>query len=118
MTTKHRAYALTEMLIIIAALVLLMALSAKPFRMMMTEIPRSGKIFQTQNTMTKVMKQFKDDIEKSRRIVNLDEGLLTLEHQDNRITYTFSDGQISRQASGNGSESTGPSASSSAPTST
>ena len=50
MTTKHRAYALTEMLIIIAALVLLMALSVKPFRLMITEIPRSSKIYQTQNT--------------------------------------------------------------------
>ena len=106
MTTKHRAYALTEMLIIIAALVVLMALSARPLRMMMTEIPRSGRIYQTQNTTTKAMKQLKDDIEKSRRIVDLQDGLLTLQHQDGRITYTFSDGQISRLESGNDSEST------------
>ena len=106
MTTKHRAYALTEMLIIIAALVVLMALSAKPFRTMIVEIPRSGKIYQTQNTTTKAMKQLKDDIEKSRRIVDLKDGLLTLEHQDSRTTYTFSDGQISRQVSGNNLEST------------
>ncbi len=106
MTTKHRAYALTEMLIIIAALVVVMALSAKPLRMMMTEIPRSGRIYQTQNTTAKVMKQLKDDIEKSRRIVDLQDNLLTLEHQDGRIRYTFSDGQISRQVSGNDSEST------------
>ena len=106
MITKHRAYALTEMLIIIATLVVVMALSVRPFRMMTTEIPRSGKIYQTQNTTTKVMKQLKDDIEKSRRIVDLDGELLTLEHQNSRITYTFSDGQISRQASGNNSEST------------
>ncbi len=106
MTTKHRAYALTEMLIIIAALVLLMALSVKPFRMMMTEIPRSAKIYQTQNTTTKVMKQLKDDIEKSRRIVDLQDNLLTLEHQDGRIRYTFSNGQISRQTADNNPEST------------
>ena len=106
MTTKHRAYALTEMLVIIAALVLLMALSVKPFRLMITEIPRSGKIYQTQNTTTKVMKQLKEDTEKSRRIVDLQDNLLTLEHQDGRIRYTFSDGQISRQVSGNDSEST------------
>ena len=106
MTTKHHGYALTEMLVIIAALVVLMALSARPLRMMMTEIPRSGKIYQTQNTTTKVMKQLKDDIEKSRRIVDLQDNLLTLEHQDGRIRYTFSDGQISRRAFGNDSEST------------
>ncbi|RKY04925.1 MAG: hypothetical protein DRP56_09495 [Planctomycetota bacterium] len=100
MTTKHRAYALTEMLIIIAALVVVMALSAKPLRMMMTEIPRSGRIYQTQTTTTKVMKQLKDDIEKSRRIVDLQNGLLTLDHQNGRITYTISDGHISRRASG------------------
>ena len=106
MTTKHHAYALTEMLVIIAALVVLMALSAKPLRMMITEIPRSGRIYQTQNTTNKVMKQLKDDIEKSRRIVDLQDNLLTLEHQDGRIRYTFSDGQISRQTSDNNSGST------------
>jgi Sec-independent protein translocase protein TatA len=106
MTTKHHAYALTEMLIIIAVLVVVMALSAKPLRMMMTEIPRSGKIYQTQNTTTTVMKQLKEDIEKSRRIVDLQDGLLTLERLDGRITYTISDGQISRQVFGNDSEST------------
>ena len=102
--TKHRAYALTEMLVIIAVLIVVMALSAKPFRTMIVEIPRSGKIYQTQNTTVKVMKQLKEDIEKSRRIVDLQNNLLTLDYQDHRITYLFSDGQISRQTSSNDSE--------------
>ena len=106
MTTKHYGYALTEILVIIAALVVLMTLIARPFRIMMSEIPRSAKIYQTQTTTTKVMKQLKDDIEKSRRIVDLQDNLLTLEHQDGRIRYTFSDGQISRQTSDNNPEST------------
>jgi len=105
MSTKYRAYALTEMLIIIATLVVVIALSIRPFRMIIAEIPRSNKTYQVWNTTTKAMKQLKADVEKSRRIVDMQAHLLTLEHQNGQIKYTFSEGQISRQISGSDSES-------------
>ena len=79
MKTKHRAYALTEMLVIIAAIVVLMALSARPLRTLISEIPRSARACQSFNTTSSFLKQLKKDVEISTRIVKLDNGILELE---------------------------------------
>ncbi len=62
MNTKHRAYALTEMLVIIVVLTVLMGLSIRPMRTLISEIPRSARVCQTLNTTTKVLEQLKNDI--------------------------------------------------------
>ena len=105
MTTKDRGYTLIEMLIIIAVLAIVITLSVKPFRTIISDIPRSSRIFQAWNTTTEVMKQLKADVEQSSRIIDLSDGLLTLEHGDSKIVYTFLDGKISRKASTDNSES-------------
>ena len=104
MTTKLRGYALIEMLIIMSVLVVFMALSVKSVRTLVSGIPRSNRVYQVWNTTNKAMKQLKDDVEKSHNIVDLRDDLLTLQNQNGRITYKFSDGTISRHTSLDDSE--------------
>lgn len=98
MNTKRRAYSLIEMLVIIAALAVLMALSVRPTRILISEIPRSARTCQTLNTTQKALAQLKKDIERSGRIVTLHDNILTLENNDGTITtYHLTDGTITRQ---------------------
>ena len=97
MNTKHRAYALTEMIVIIAMVVAVMALSIRPLRKMISEIPRSARACQTLNKTTQALKQIKQDVERSTQIIALTDNTLTLEHPDGTVTYTLSKGQITRR---------------------
>ena len=97
MNSKHRAYALTEMLVIIVMVTVLMTLTVRPFRTMISEIPRSARLCQTLNGTTKALGQLRNDIEQSNRIAVLESGVLTLEHTDGTVRYTLADGQITRR---------------------
>ena len=97
MKTKHRAYALTEMLVIIIMVVVLMTLSAKPLHTLITEIPRSARACQSFNKTTGFLKQLKKDVEQSTRIVKLDNGTLELEHSSGNVIYTLTEGHVVRQ---------------------
>lgn len=97
MNTKHRAYALTEMLVIIVILIVLVSLSVRPLRTMVSEIPRSARICQTLNGTTKALDQLRNDVERASRIASLTDGVLTLEHPDGPIRYSLADGQITRR---------------------
>ena len=55
MKTKRRAYALTEMLVIIVMVAVLMGLFVRPFRTMISEIPRSARVCQTLNGTMKAL---------------------------------------------------------------
>jgi type II secretory pathway component PulJ len=104
MNTKHRAYALTEMLVIIVMVAVLMGLSVRPFRTMISEIPRSARVCQTLNGAAKALDQLKNDIERASRITGLKDGILTLEHSGGPVSYTFAEGQITRRPAMNDSD--------------
>ena len=104
MNTKHRAYALTEMLVIIVMVMVLIALFIRPMRTLISEIPRSVRICQTLNSTTKALSQIKNDIERANRINSFKDGILTLEQDDGPVSYTFSDGQITRRPAMNDSD--------------
>ena len=108
MNTKHRAYALTEMLVIIVILIVLISLTVKPLRMMISEIPRSARVCQTLNGTTKALGQLRNDIEGAIRIAGLAGGVLTLEQPGGIVRYTLADGQITRRPAMNdaGTETT------------
>lgn len=97
MNTKHRAYALTEILVIIVMVVVLMSLSVKPFRMLISEYPRSAGTCRTLSNTLKALAQLKDDVEKAEDIVDIKDDVLILKRDDGFIYYTFSDGQIARR---------------------
>ena len=61
MNIKHRAYALTEILVIIVIIVVLMTLSVRPMRTMISEIPRSARVCQSLNATTAALGQIQDD---------------------------------------------------------
>ena len=96
MNTKHRAYALTEMLVIIVIIVVLMTLSVRPLRTLVSEIPRSARTCQSLNATTAALEQLKDDIEKSTQITGLENATLVLEHTAGSVTYTIADGRMTR----------------------
>ena len=104
MNTKHRAYALTEMLVIIVMVAVLMGLSVRPFRTMISEIPRSARVCQAMNSVTKALEQLKNDIERADRITDFKDGILTLEQDDGSVSYSFADGQITRRPAMNDSD--------------
>lgn len=96
MNTKHRAYALTEMLVIIVVLILLISLSVKPLRTLISEIPRSARVCQSLNSTTAVLGQIQSDIETSTEITGLKNGTLVLKHSTQSVSYTIADGRIIR----------------------
>lgn len=97
MNTKYRAYALTEMLVIIVMVAVLMSLTVRPLRTLVSEIPRSARVCQTLNGTTKALDQLRNDVEQTIRITGLKNGVLTLEHPDGPVRYSFADGQITRR---------------------
>lgn len=97
MNTKHCGYALTEMLVIIAVIVVLMALSVRPLHTLLSEIPRSAGDCQSLNNTTSALKQIKQDIERSTQIIGLDNGSLILEQPEGAVTYTLTAGHITRR---------------------
>jgi len=96
MNSKHRAYALTEMLVIIVIIVVLMALSVRPMRTLISEIPRSARVCQSLNVTTAALGQLQDDIEQSTGITGLENGTFVLEHTAGTVTYTIADGRMTR----------------------
>ncbi|MHC4231048.1 MAG: hypothetical protein ACYTEM_01045 [Planctomycetota bacterium] len=97
MKIKRRAYALTEMLVIIVMIIVLMGLSVRPMRTLVSEIPHSARVCQTLNRSMKALDQLRNDIERSNRIAGLAGGVLTLEQPGGMVRYTLSDGHIARR---------------------
>ena len=97
MNTKYRAYALTEMLVIIVMVMVLMSLTVRPLRTMVSEIPRSARACQALNGTTKALDQLRNDVEQTICITGLKNGVLTLEHPDGPVRYSFADEQITRR---------------------
>ncbi|MHC4855110.1 MAG: hypothetical protein ACYS72_01740 [Planctomycetota bacterium] len=96
MNTKHRAYALTEMLVIIVMLIVLISLTVRPLRTLVSEIPRTARTCQSLNATTAALEQLKDDIEKSTQITGLENATFVLEHTAGTVTYTIADGRMTR----------------------
>ena len=94
MKIKRRAYALTEMLVIIVMIIVLMGLSVRPMRTLVSEIPHSARVCQTLNRSMKALDQLRNDIERSNRIAGLAGGVLTLEQPGGMVRYTLSYGHI------------------------
>ena len=103
MNTKHRAYALTEMLVIIVMVGVLMSLTVRPLRTMLSDIPRSARACQVLNATAKALDQLRNDIEQANRITGLNNGVLTLEHPDGPVRYFFADEEITRRPAMNDS---------------
>ena len=102
---KHRrgAYTLMEMLAVIAALVVLMALSVKPIRTLVSDIPRANRDFQTWTQTQDMLKQLRKDVEQSEyiKITEMDprisDKLIHLQLSDGLVSYTLNNGKVLRQ---------------------
>jgi hypothetical protein len=104
MKTPRRAYAIIEILSIIAAIVVLMALSVQPMRAMLLEIPQTNRDFQAWTQTMGMLKCLKTDIEQSTRIrvfemdPRISGSLLYLERPEGLVSYSLENGQVLRQS--------------------
>ena len=101
MKRTRRGYTLLEMLAIITAITILMALSAKHIRILASEIPRSNRDHQVWLQTGNMLKQLKQDVEQSTRITAVDAGTegkqLHLQQAPEQIVYSLTDGAVRRQ---------------------
>ncbi len=104
MSHKRQAYTLMEILAIIMAMVVIIALSAKPMRALVSDIPRSGRDHEVWIKTTNMLEQLKADVEQSTRIrmfqmdPRISENLLYLEQPDGLISYAITNNQVIRQS--------------------
>ena len=97
------AYTLIEMLAVIAALVVLMALSVKPMRTLVSDIPRANRDFQTWGQTQDMLKQLRKDVKQSEqiKITEMDPRvsgkLIHFQKSDGLVSYTLNDGKVLRQ---------------------
>ncbi|MBL7214184.1 MAG: hypothetical protein ISS71_00750 [Phycisphaerae bacterium] len=102
---KHirSAYTLMEILAVIAALVVLMTLATKPMKMLIADIPRANRDFQTWIQTQDMLRQLKNDVEQSTQIKIIDidprisSKLLYLQQSEKLVSYSLSDSQVLRQ---------------------
>lgn len=103
MKRTRGAYTLLEMLSVIAAIVVLMALSSRHIRTLASDVPRSNRDFQVWIQTQDMLKQLKNDIEHSTQInvVNSDSPdghkLLQLQQPQELVTYSLTTGSVLRQ---------------------
>lgn len=103
MKYKRSAYTLLEMLAVIAAIVVMMALSVKPMRTLALHIPRSNRDFQTWTKTEGMLELLKKDVEDSTQINILDVDadrpckLISLQHPKELIRFSLRDGYVIRK---------------------
>ncbi len=102
--SKRTAFALLEMLAVIAALVVLMSLTVKPMRTLLADMPRSHRDFQVWTQTTDMLDQLRLDVEQSGRMLvfemdpRISHDLLYLESADGLVSYSLTDGKVTRQS--------------------
>lgn len=103
MNPNRNAYTLLELLAIIAAVVVLMALSVKPMRTLVSDIPRAHRDFQTWIKTQGMLTQLKNDVEQSTHIKTVDidprisEPLLYLQQPEQLVIYSLTASDVFRQ---------------------
>lgn len=104
---KRSAYTLLEMMAIIAAIVVIMALSVKPVRTLVADVPRANRDFQTWLQTQDMLTQLRRDIQQSTRMEpaaivsdNYNSSLLRLQQPEKLVSYSFSDDKVLRRTNG------------------
>ncbi len=102
MTVKRRAYTLMEILAVIAAIVIIMALSARLFRSLAADVARANRDFQVWVQAQSMFEALKDDVESA---VSMDlkrtesaseQAELVLRLPEEQVIYTPGDGKVLR----------------------
>jgi hypothetical protein len=105
MKMRRRAYALIEILTMIAAIVLLMALSAQPAQTALAEIPRMDRNYQAWIQTTDMLETLREDVENASAVRLAEHSdpnsyFLMLETSAGPVEYTLADGQAGRTHDG------------------
>lgn len=108
MKTCRRAYALIEIMVMIAAVTLLMALSVHPIRAALFEIPRMDRNYQGWIRTMDMLEALRRDVETASAIrftVQSDPNsyTLSLETEPGQVDYEFTDERVIRRFTGAGS---------------
>lgn len=102
MKTKRAGYALNEILILTAFVVIIMAYSAKMGWTLIRQIPMIGRCFNTQTSTRSMLDALREDVEAARGLrlsageTDPNDQILTIEGPAGRILYTFADERMQR----------------------
>jgi type II secretory pathway component PulJ len=111
MKSRRRGYALIEILGMIAAMVLLMALSAEPARVALAEIPQMDRHYQAWIRMTDMLETLRRDVETASAIrlsepADPNSYSLSLETPAGTVDYRLGSGLVIRQQAGPSTDAT------------
>jgi len=101
---KLKGYTIMEMLAVLAALVVMMALLTKPMHQIISELPRSYKDYQTLTQTLHMLKHLQEDVEHSDHlsVIEMDprisSNLLILKQAGGLVSYCLADGKVVRQS--------------------
>lgn len=104
MKRKRPAYTLLEMLAIIAAIVILMALSARHIRILAADVPRSNRDYQVWIQTQDMLRQLKQDVEQAVGMTVVEGDVtnggkhLHLQQTQELVVYLLTDGRVVREA--------------------
>jgi hypothetical protein len=104
MKTRRSAYALNEILIMTAFVVIIMAYSAKMGWTLIRQVPMMTRSFNTMTSTQSMLDALREDVETARDLrlgadqtdPNAPVLTLTLEGPAGRVLYTFADGRMQR----------------------
>ncbi len=98
----RKAYALIEMITVIAILAVIMLACAKPLKTLVSGIPQAGRDFQTNSAMLGMLRELQDDIEHSNGPLEyatdekIGHNMLLIETGSGIICYELGDGEVTK----------------------
>ena len=99
----RKGFTLAEMLAVVIVLTAISFALAGLFGTIITDVPRSYRIIQTNTTLLNMLEQMREDIEAAKGLPisfgesSANEGLLLIEMEDGVISYQVRDGKVLRR---------------------
>jgi hypothetical protein len=92
----RKGYTILEVLGMLGFLVLIFTLAFKPTRIMISDVPRQNRDFQTAASLNHMLNCLKTDIEAAKELTTNEPNTLIILEDEKTITYHFNDEQIHR----------------------
>jgi hypothetical protein len=98
----RKGYMLNEMIVLLGLLVVFLAVMAEPMRILLAEIPRGNRDFQTAASLNHLLNSLKTDIEAAKELKTTDDpNTLIIIGNNGTTSYRFTEEQICRIADDN-----------------
>lgn len=95
-TRNRKGITMIEMLVLMAAIVVITTLAAKANRQWLGNTSRMHRDFQTNTSIQDMLRMLREDVESSERLSKQSESLLHIDSDGDIISYKFSGGEVFR----------------------